>query len=291
MSVLSHPRFHNEVAAFEFVERLLWPTGPICPHCGGFDKIYDLRKTRIGLRKCGQCRKQFTVRVGTILEDSHLPMTKWLQAIHLMVSSKKGVSSHQIHRTLECTYKTAWFLTHRIREAMRDGELAPFGGAAPSAMAIRNMNAVLTLVERGGRARSIVMPVDKLNSAEIATILSANVAKEARLMTDEAKHYIGPGKAFADHQSVAHGRGEYVRKQEPEVHSNTVEGFYSIFKRGMKGVYQHCSKKHLHRYAAEFDFRYSNRVALGVDDQERATIALKGIVGRRLTYRQPHLGT
>ena len=191
---------------------------------------------------------------------------------------------------------------------MRDGELAPYCGgggiveidetsqgrdpdAAPSAMAIRNMNAVLTLVERGGRARSIVMPVDHLNATEITAILTANVAKEARLMTDEAKHYITPGKAFADHQSVTHGRGEYVRRQEPEVHSNTVEGFYSIFKRGMKGVYQHCSKKHLHRYAAEFDFRYSNRSALGIEDQMRAEIALKGVVGRRLTYRRPSAGT
>jgi len=225
--------------------------------------------------------------------------------MHLMCSSKKGVSSHQLHRTLEITYKSAWFLSHRIREAMRDGELAPFGGAGgvveadetfigrdpdaePSKMAIRNMNAVMTLIDRDtGRARSQVMDVSEINAAHIATILSANVAREARLMTDEGTHYKTPGKLFADHQSVVHARGEYVRRQEPEVHSNTVEGFYSIFKRGMKGVYQHCSKKHLHRYAAEFDFRYSNRVALGMDDTQRTIRALEGVVGKRLTYQMP----
>lgn len=312
MSVLSQPQFHDEAAAFAFVEAELWPNGPICPHCGSFERISAIKpnpekRIRIGLKFCGQCRKQFTVRMGTVFEESKLPMTKWLQAIYLMCASKKGVSAHQLHRTLETTYKTAWFLAHRIREAMRDGELAPFGGgggivevdetfqgqdpdAAPSKMAIRNKNAVLTLVERGGRARSFVMPVDQLNAASIAEILSANVAKEARLRTDEAKHYITPGKAFADHQSVAHTREEYVSKADPTVHTNTVEGFYSIFKRGMKGVYQHCAKKHLHRYAAEFDFRYSYRIALGVDDTARATRALQGVVGKRLTYRRPDLG-
>jgi transposase-like protein len=308
MSVLSKPYFHDEQAAFAFVEGVIWPQGPSCPKCGAVDRISAIKpnpekRVRFGLKKCGHCKSQFTVRMGTIFEESKLPMTKWLQAIYLMSASKKGVSAHQLHRTLEVTYKTAWFLAHRIREAMRDGELAPFGGnggfvevdetfqghdpdAAPSKMAIRNKNAILTLVERGGRARSIVMPVDGLNAANIAAILSANVAQEARLRTDEAKHYIAPGKAFADHQSVAHARDEYVRKDDPTVHTNTVEGFYSIFKRGMKGVYQHCSKKHLHRYAAEFDFRYSNRVALGVDDQKRAVLALQGVVGKRLTYRR-----
>ncbi|HEX4097359.1 MAG TPA: IS1595 family transposase, partial [Caulobacteraceae bacterium] len=251
MSVLSAPHFHDEQAAFDRVERVIWPNGPVCHHCGCTGRISAIKpnpekRVRYGLKKCGDCKKQFTVRMGTIFEESKLPLHIWLQAMHLMCSSKKGVSSHQLHRTLEVTYKTAWFLSHRIREAMRDGELAPFGSgggvveadetfigrdpdAPPSRTPIRNMNAVMTLVERGGRARSIVMPVDGLNAAQIATILSANVAKEARLMTDEAKHYITPGKAFADHQSVAHGRKEYVRRQEPEVHSNTVEGFYSIF--------------------------------------------------------------
>jgi transposase-like protein len=313
MSVLSAPHFHDERAAFDRVERVIWPQGPVCFHCGCTGRISAIKpnpekRVRYGLKKCGDCKKQFTVRMGTIFEESKLPLHIWLQAMHLMCSSKKGVSSHQLHRTLEITYKTAWFLSHRIREAMRDGELAPFGGgggvveadetfigrdpdAAPSKMAIRNMNAVMTLIDRDtGRARSQVMDVSEINAANIAGILSANVAREARLMTDEGKHYIPAGKAFADHQSVAHGRGEYVRRQEPEVHSNTVEGFYSIFKRGMKGVYQHCSKKHLHRYAAEFDFRYSNRSALGIEDTTRATIALKGVVGRRLTYRRPDAG-
>jgi transposase-like protein len=313
MSILSQKQFHDEAAAFAWVEAELWPNGPVCPHCGGVDRISVItpnaaKKVRIGLKFCGQCRKQFTVRVGTIFEDSHLPMTKWLQAIHLMVSSKKGVSSHQLMRTLETTYKTAWFLTHRIREAMRSGDLAPFGGGggiveadetfigrdpdAPfSKTPIRNMNAVMTLIDRDtGRARSQVMDVSDINAASMAAILTANVAREARLMTDEGHHYTTPGKALADHQAVSHTRGEYVRRQEPEVHSNTVEGFYSIFKRGMKGVYQHCAKKHLHRYAAEFDFRYSNRIALGVDDQERAQRALLGVVGKRLTYRSTGRG-
>ena len=306
-SVLSAQHFHDEAAAFTHVEALLWPNGPVCPHCGCTGRIGTVKpnaekRVRMGLKRCGDCKKQFTVRIGTIFEESKLPLHLWLQAMHLMCSSKKGISSHQIMRILGTTYRTAWCLSHRIREDMRDGELAPFGGgggivevdetfqghdpdAAPSKMAIRNKNAILTLVERRGRARSIVMPVDQLNAANIAEILSANVAKEARLRTDEAKHYITPGKAFADHQSVAHARDEYVSRTDPMVHTNTVEGFYSIFKRGMKGVYQHCSKKHLHRYAAEFDFRYSNRVALGVDDQERAVRALQGVVGRRLTYR------
>lgn len=303
MSVLSQRRFHNEAAAFAFVESLLWPQGPVCPHCGGYDKIYDLAKTRIGLRKCGQCRQQFTVRVGTILEDSHLPMTKWLQAIHLMVSSKKGVSSHQLHRILECTYKTAWFLSHRIREAMRSGDLAPFGGGGcdvevdetfigidPNARTdVKSMNwvqrnKVLTLVDRSsGHARSFV--VDSLAAAQIAPILSANIAKETRLLTDDAPRYVGHGRSFAAHASVNHSAGEYVQRQDCTVHTNTIEGYFSIFKRGMKGVYQHCAKKHLHRYMAEFDFRYSNRIALGVDDQERAGRALAGVAGKRLTYR------
>jgi len=231
MSILSQPQFHDEAAAFEYVETALWPNGPVCPHCGCTGRVSVIANVhgskskknpegaiRHGLKFCGDCRKQFTVRVGTIFEESKLPMTKWLQAIFLMCSSKKGVSAHQLHRTLETTYKTAWFLAHRIREAMRAGELAPFGSgggivesdetfigrdpdATPSAMAIRNMNAVMTLVDRtSGRAHSIVMPVDHLNAAEVATILTANVSREARLMTDEGTHYKTPGKLFADHQ-------------------------------------------------------------------------------------------
>jgi transposase-like protein len=307
MSVLSQKQFHDEAAAFAYVEAELWPTGPICPHCGGVERISAIKpnpekKVRIGLKFCGQCRKQFTVRVGTVFEDSHIKLHKWLQAIYLICSSKKGVSAKQIERTLEISYKAAWFLMHRIREAMRDGELAPFGsgggdvevdetfiGIDPDAKTdVKKTNwvqrnKVLTLIDRdSGRARSFV--VDTLNASEIAPILSANVAKEARLLTDEAPRYVGHGRMFAAHASVNHTKDEYVSRTDPTVHTQTVEGFYGIFKRGMRGIYQHCSKKHLHRYAAEFDFRYSNRIALGVGDQERARRALSEAVGKRLTY-------
>jgi transposase-like protein len=310
MSILSQPQFHDEQAAFDYVEAALWPNGPTCPHCGGFDRISAIKpnvekRVRIGLKFCGQCRKQFTVRMGTIFEESKLPMTKWLQAIFLMVSSKKGVSSHQLMRTLETTYKTAWFLSHRIREAMRSGELGPFGmggatvevdetfiGRDPDAQddsvqfSIHQMMKVVSLIEREtGRARSMV--VDHLTIDDVVPIVEANLSREARLRTDESKLYVEMGRAIREHETVNHGAGEYVRKNDPTVHTNTIEGYFSIFKRGMKGVYQHCGKKHLHRYLAEFDFRYSYRVGLGVDDQERATIALKGVVGRRLTYRGP----
>lgn len=308
MSILSQAQFHDEAAAFAWVEGILWPEGPVCPHCGGVVRISAIKanpekKVRIGLKFCGQCRKQFTVRVGTIFEDSHLPMTKWLQAIFLMVSSKKGVSSHQIMRTLETTYKTAWFLTHRIREAMRSGELAPFGGEGqdvevdetyigkePGVVSPRagtgDKMKVLSLIDRAtGRARSFV--VDDTTAATITPILEANISREARLLTDTSRIYSQIGKDFAAHGTVNHSIDEYVSRADRTVHTQTIEGYFSIFKRGMRGVYQHCSKRHLHRYMAEFDFRYSNRVALGVDDQYRAELALKGAVGRRLTYSDP----
>lgn len=311
MSVLSKPYFHDEAEAFRFVESIVWEKGVNCPHCGGVERIYDLTKTRIGLKKCGQCRKQFTVRVGTIFEDSHLPMTKWLQAIYLMCASKKGVSALQLSRVLEVTYKTAWFLAHRIRKAMEDGELGVFGmggatvevdetfiGNDPDAPApkkgkgrtIKQMMKVVTLVEREtGRARSIVL--DNYRVTDIQRILGENMHKEARLMTDESNMYVAMGEAFRTHETVNHSKDEYVRYDgERYITTNTVEGFFSVFKRGMKGVYQHCSKKHLHRYLAEFDFRYSYRQALGVNDQERAMWALRGVVGRRLTYRRPNEG-
>lgn len=305
MSVLSAKHFHDEKAAYAFVEARVWPDGPVCPHCGGFTRIYDLKgkSTRMGVRKCGDCRKPFTVKVGTVFEASNVKLHLWLQAMYLLCSSKKGFSANQLHRTLGVTLKTAWFMAHRIREAMRDGELAPFGvgggiveidetyqGKNPDARTdVKKTNwvqknAVLTLIDRDtGRARSMV--VEGLNAAKIAEILSENVAKEARLRTDEARFYITPAKAYAEHGVVAHARDEYVSLTDPTVHTNTVEGFYSVFKRGMKGVYQHCSKKHLHRYAAEYDFRYSERAALGVNDLERTARALSGIVGKRLKYR------
>jgi transposase-like protein len=307
MSVLSRPYFFDEQAAFDLVESTIWPQGPVCPHCGGFDKITAIKpnpekRVRFGLKRCGQCKGQFTVRMGTIFEESKLPLTKWLQAIFLMTASKKGVSAHQLHRTLEVTYKTAWFLAHRVREAMRTGELAPFGGGGgivesdetfigiepgePKAKAGGNHKMkVLTLVDRTtGRAKSTVL--DFISAKAIGEVVVENLSREAILMTDEARHYVKLGEKFAGHGHTNHGAGEYVSRFNPQVHTNTVEGFFSIFKRGMRGVYQHASKKHLHRYLAEFDFRYSNRAALGVDDTARAITALQGAVGKRLTYRR-----
>ena len=303
MSVLSKPYFHDEAAAFAHLEAQLWPNGPVCPHCGSMGKHYDLRKTRLGLRKCQDCRKQFTVKVGTVFEHARIPLHKMLQAVHLLCSSKKGISAHQLHRILEVQYKTAWFLAHRIREAMRDGSLAPMGGAGKVVEADETFigrlagmpkppkyrgsgggsqsrkNTILTLVERGGSARSF--HVESTRFVDIVPVVRANISREARLMTDEARHYVAVGKEFAEHGTVEHSAEEYVRG---DFHTNTVEGFYSIFKRGMKGVYQHCGEKHLHRYLAEFDFRYSNREACGFGDGARADNLLRGIVGKRLTY-------
>ena len=303
MSALSAPHFHNEAAAYAYVEARLWPQGPVCPHCGGVERIGKMggASTRIGTYKCYQCRKPFTVKVGTIFEASHVPMRFWLQAMYLIAGSKKGISSNQLHRILGVTLKTAWFMSHRIREAMREGTLAPFGqgggdvevdetfiGREPLEPLQHGSPAhkmkVLSLIDRNtGRARSIVM--DHLNSKQVGMVLAENMASEARLITDEAVFYGRPGKTFAAHATVNHRRAEYVSKVDPTVHTNTVEGFYSIFKRGMRGTYQHCSPKHLHRYVAEFDFRYNNRVKLGVNDQARTVRALRGIVGKRLTYR------
>jgi len=312
MSVLSAKYMHDEAAAFGHVESLLWPEGPVCPHCGAVDNAYKLEgvrtkpsqkhpegKERHGLYKCKDCKKQFTVRKGTIFEESHIELFKWLQAIHLMTSSKKGISAHQLHRVLEITYKSAWFLAHRIREVMRSGDLSPMGGGGgiveadetfigndparkkkPNQRHYHHKNKVISLVDREtGQARSMV--IDTISKKTIGPILRENIDREARLVTDEAGWYKSLGKEFADHQSVQHRKGEYGRG---EITTNTVEGYFSIFKRGMKGTYQHCSKKHLHRYLAEFDFRYNNRSANGVEDVARAAIALKSSRGKRLTY-------
>jgi transposase-like protein len=299
MSVLSKPYFHDEAKAFIHLEEILWPDGPICPHCGSISgKHYDLQKTRLGLRKCSDCRKQFTVKVGTVFESAHVPLHKMLQAVYLMACSKKGVSAHQLHRILEVQYKTAWFLAHRIREAMRSGELGPLGGGGKTVEADEtyigrladvpkqrhggaHKNVVLTLVERGGSARSF--HIDSTSIADVLPFVNANVAHETAMMTDQASWYRNLNKdgRYASHETVDHSKEEYVRGH---VSTNTVEGYYSIFKRGMKGIYQHCSEQHLHRYLAEFDFRYSNRVARGIEDQERASKALIGITGKRLKY-------
>jgi transposase-like protein len=308
VTVMAHPvldakHFHDEEAAFAYLESKVWPNGPICPHCGGVDRISKMKgkSTRVGVYKCYQCRKPFRVTVKTVFEASHVPLRLWLQAVHLMASSKKGISSNQLHRVLGVTLKTAWFMSHRIREAMRVLGVEPMGGEGRIVEADETYigklygqerthrggggassfkNTVLTLVERGGSARSF--HIDSTTLSQIVPIVRSNIARESRFMTDEARHYDKLGAEFADHGAVHHSKDEYVRG---DIHTNTVEGYYSIFKRGMKGVYQHCGEKHLHRYLAEFDFRYSNRVALGVDDVARADCALKGIVGKRLTYR------
>jgi transposase-like protein len=307
-SILSAKVLQNEAAAIAWVEARVWPDGPVCPHCGGVERIGKMggKATRIGLWKCYQCRKQFTVKVGTVFEDSHVPMNLWLQAMYLLCSSKKGISSNQLHRTLGVTLKTAWFMTHRIREAMRVVGVEPMGGAGAVIEADEtyigrvegvpfpkrgkhHKNMVLTLVERDGEARSFHM--DGQSISDFMKIIRANVARESRINTDEHKHYNDVGKEFAGHDTVHHASEEYARQSDEPgyvITTNTVEGYYSIFKRGMKGVYQHCSEKHLHRYLAEFDFRYSNRVRLGVNDVERTARAVQGIVGKRLTYRTSH---
>ena len=303
MSILSRKEFHNEEAAYEYVEARVWPNGATCPKCGERERVSRMggKSTRIGTYKCYKCRKPFTVKVGTIFESSHVPMHVWLQAIYLMCASKKGTSNNQLHRTLGVTLKTAWFMSHRIREAMRSGDLAPMGGnggvvevdetfigndrtkkphGVKKGRGYAHKHKVLSLVDRtSGRAKSFV--VEDVKAKTLVPILRANIAKEASVMTDEASQYFKLNDDFASHDFVRHQQGEYGRG---EIHTNTIEGFYSIFKRGMKGVYQHCSKEHLHRYMAEFDFRYGNRVAKEVDDKLRADIALLGIAGKRLTY-------
>jgi len=306
-SILSAPHFHNEEAAYEFVEKRIWPNGPVCVHCGCYERIGKMggKSTRIGTYKCYDCRKPFTVKVGTIFEGSHIPLRLWLQGIFLIASSKKGISSNQLHRTLGITLKSAWFMSHRVREAMRSGDFTPFGSGGgivevdetfighdksikpkgvKKGRGFHHKNKVLALVDRAtGQARSMV--VDDVKAATLAPLIRENVAREARLMTDDASYYTKLGREFASHGYTKHMQGEYVSKIDRQIHTNTIEGFFSVFKRGMKGVYQHCGHHHLNRYLAEFDFRYNNRIALGCDDTERADRLLKGVVGRRLTYQ------
>ena len=297
---LDNPIFHDDNAARAYMEHQRWADGVVCPHCGGTEKCKRLEgaKHRPGLFQCGDCRQQFTVTVGTVFERSKVALHKWMLATHLMASSKKGFSAHQLHRTIGVTYKTAWFMWHRIREAMSSDTPAGFGsgggvvevdetfiGREPGKEVKRGVGhkmKVLTLVDRStGRAKSMV--VDDLKVSTLLPILKANIAKEATVHTDEAMQYDNLYKHFAAHASVNHGADEYVRG---DVTTNTAEGYFSIFKRGMKGVYQHCGKQHLHRYAAEFAFRYSNRSANGVEDTERAALIVKGAEGKRLTYRR-----
>ena len=315
MSVFSRPEFHDETKAFEHLERIIWADGRICPHCGGMDRITKVaanpaKRIRVGLWRCGDCKKQFTVKIGTVFEHARIPLNVMLQAVYLMTASKKGVSAHQLHRILEITYKSAWFLAHRIREAMRSGDLAPFGSGGgivevdetfighdrtikpkgeKKGRGYAHKHKVLALVDRStGRSRCMV--VDSLRAADITPILMDNIAAEAIVMTDEAGQYRGLGDVFAAHGFTRHGAGQYVDREDPLIHTNTVEGAFSIFKRGMRGVYQHCGKKHLHRYVAEFEFRYTNREATGFNDRDRSEQAMRGIVGKRLTYSSTGIG-
>ena len=303
MSVLSKPYFHDEAAAFQHLESVLWPDAPICPHCGSInEKHYDLGKTRLGLRKCAEkaCRKQFTVKVGTVFEQAHIPLNKCLLALYLMCASKKGMSAHQLHRTLEIGYKAAWFLCHRIREAMRDDTSIDFLGGANKVVeadetyiggkaknrATRKpaaKKAVLSLVERDGRVRSFHLA--NVTAETVKPLIAKNADKASVLMTDESPIYGKIGKDFANHQTVNHSANEYARLGG-YVGINASENFFSIVKRGIVGTYHSVSEAHLHRYLAEFDFRYNNRSKLGCEDAERAFRAMTGVVGKRLTYRQ-----
>jgi transposase-like protein len=301
-SVLSADRFHNEEAAFDYVEAQLWPNGPVCPHCQNADasKIGRLqgKTTRVGLRKCYACRKPFTVRMGTIFEDSHLPLRLWLQAIHLLCASKKGISTRQLQRMLGCGMKTAWHLGHRIRFAMAPGgDIGPLGGSGkiveadetelarsrktkrPAGFRRKTHNPiVMSLVERGGDVRSTM-----LDHRAAMSVVRRNVHPDSRLMTDTATRY--KYAPVASHEMVDHHKFEWVRD---DVHTNTLEGFFSVLKRGLVGVYQHVDVKHLDRYLAEFDFRQNTREKLGVNDEQRAELALRGFPGKRLTYQTTH---
>lgn len=302
---LTDPIYHDADKAREHIEALHWPNGPTCPHCGSVEKITKLqgKSTRPGVYKCNACEKPFTVTVGTVMEDSKIPLNKWLMAFALVNGSKKGISAHQLHRSLGITYKSAWFMHHRIREAMKLGTEG-MGGLghdveadetyigrdktkAHNRTAIRHMNKVVSLVDRTtGLSRSFHV-TDDLNMDTISRILFTNIDRQSRLLTDEAHFYRRPGLDFAAHRRVAHAQDEYVSRDDRTVHTNTVEGFFSIFKRGMKGIYQHCGQQHLQRYLYEFDFRYTFRAGNGYDDAERTAVAIKGARGKRLTYRQP----
>jgi len=311
-NALVAPHFQSPEQAREWLEKLRWPEGPICSHCGTIGRAYALKKP--GWYRCAEkeCRKDFTVTTGTVMERSHIPLNKWLMAFYLLNASKKGMSAHQLHRALNLDYKTAWFMCHRIREAMRAGGLGPLGGEGKivevdetyhgkteqprvspqrrgrpynprGSRGPKDKRAIVSLVERGGNVRSFHVPV--ADQATVEKIVNENIAHESRLHTDESKLYFNAADTFAAHETVTHYRGEYARG---DVTTNSVEGYFSIFKRGMKGTYQHCKEKHLHRYLAEFDHRYNYRVALGYNDIDRTLAAIKGIEGKRLMYRQPH---
>lgn len=311
MNTFTEPFFQNDDAARAKIESVRWPTGPVCHRCGETVRRYATNKE--GRWRCGNpdCRKDYTVTTGTVMESSHIPLHKWLMAFYLLSSSKKGISSHQLMRSLGVTYKSAWFLSHRVREAMRAGGLAsPMGGEGGiveadekyhgKAETVRprrkglppptkkrrsgpaGKRVIVSLVERGGNVRSFhVAAADK---ATVAKIVRENVSRESRLHTDESKLYTEVGTEFAAHETVWHAAHEYARG---DVTTNSVEGFFGLFTRSMVGIYQHCAEKHLHRYLAEYDFRYNYRMRLGFNDMARTIAAVKGAEGKRLTYRKP----
>jgi len=313
MTTFNEPQHQSEEAARKWFEALRWPDGVVCPHCGTVGRAYA--RSKPGLYRCAEkeCRKDFSVTTKSVMESSHIPLRLWAQGFTLLCSSKKGISAHQVHRTLKITYKSAWFLCHRIREAMRSGGLEPMGGEGKVVEADEtyfgnvpeakrrtkttsgrpftksgkpgpsNKRAIVSLVERGGRVRSFHPAV--ADGETVAKIVNENIHRETRLHTDESRLYMKVGKNFAAHETVIHSHGEYARG---DVTTNSVEGYFSIFKRGMKGIYQHCGEKHLHRYLAEYDFRFNHRVKLGYNDGDRAALAVKGAADKRLTYRQPH---
>jgi transposase-like protein len=292
------PHFQSPENARDWLENLRWPDGPICSHCGTIGHAYKTKKP--GWYRCAEkeCRKDFTVTTGTVMERSHIALNKWLMAFYLLNASKKGMSAHQLHRALNLDYKSAWFMCHRIREAMRSGGLGPLGGGGKIVEADEtyygpaNKRPIVALVERGGNVRTFHVPVADKDT--VTKIVRENITKESRLHTDESRLYSGSEKHFDAHKTVHHTGGEYVPIEYPitgeppeSVHTNSAEGYFSIFKRGMRGVYQHCKEKHLHRYLAEFDHRYNHRTALGYSDIDRTLAAIKGIEGKRLMYRQP----
>jgi transposase-like protein len=307
---LSLPIFNDEDAARAYLEAQRWPDGPVCPFCGQFETVQALPQAGSmgpGWYHCKDCRRKFTVRVGTLYERSHIPLHKWLLATHLICSSKKGISSHQLHRTLGVTYKTAWFMSHRIREGMNQSDTTPMGGSGkiveadetllgPTTYRHRDGRGwigvtghaekmkIVALVERGGKLRTL--KVENFKVTTMRQMLLANVSRDSILSTDGAPYYKRTGRElFAGHLRVDHESREYVRG---DAHVNTLENFFSVFKRGMRGVYQHCGEQHVMRYVREFEFRYNNRVGAGVNDWQRTDKALKGIEGKRLTYRLPN---
>ena len=315
MTDLQNPIFNDLDKAREALELARWPNGPYCPHCGNSDEDLiakvegKIKSHRPGLYYCNECKGQFTVTVGTVFERSKVPLTKWWLATHLMSSSKKGMSAHQMHRMLGVTYKTAWFMAHRIREAMKDLNPEPMGGEGKIIEADEtyygkletprprnkysppptrggtfggaNKRAIFGLVERGGKARTF--HIHRATANEVREIIVTNVLRKSTLHTDESRIYTALGQEFDAHKTVNHSHNEYVKGS---VHTNTVENLWSVFKRGMRGVYQHCGEAHLHRYLAEFAFRHNNRSALKISDRERTNKIMEGIEGKRLTYRR-----